>query len=828
MTATQEALQALIDENDQPVFALDDELRYIAFNRAHAEVMSALYGAEIALGRPMLDYQTVKSDRETAAANLTSALAGERVIAGALSGEGADRRYFDVVHSPLTGGAGTVVGVVVRASDVTARRRAEEELDRQRGLLAGVVEGTSDAIYVKDTKGRYLLFNHAAEDFTGKSAADTLGKDDTFLFPPAEAAVVMAADRDVMAGSGPLTFEETVTDASGRLATFLSTKGPLHDAEGRLLGLFGVARDITDRLTSERALRESEVNLAAVLDSTADGILAVDASGHILAANRRFAELWRVPDSLLETKDDEALLAYVLDQITDADAFAQKVRDLYSSAATVADIIALRDGRVFERHSAAIMASSRVKGRVWSFNDVTEVVHARGELQERERTLSTLLGNLPGMAYRCENDPQWTMRFVSAGCEELTGYAPEALIDNAQIAFADIIWPEDDASPQVRAAIGRQDPFANVYRITTASGGMKWVSERGVAVVGANGEVRLEGIIVDVTREREAEAELESAAAEWRHTFDAMRDSVAVFDGEGRILRCNRATADLIGLPFDGLVGRHCYEVFHGTRHYHEHCPQQRSFISRLAETSVFEQDGRWLRVSFSPELDDAGEVSGGIHVQSDVTELVRAEHAARESAARLGTVTEGVIVALSRSVEARDPYTSGHERRVSELATAVAGELGLDEDGLRCVRVAGLLHDVGKIGVPAEILSKPSPLSEMEFALIKDHPRAAYDILVEIEFSCPIADVVLQHHERLDGSGYPQGLRDGEIRLEARILAVADVLEAMVSHRPYRPALSEQAAIAEIEGGAGSLYDPDVCSAVVRLLREKGFVFSE
>ena len=195
-----------------------------------------------------------------------------------------------------------------------------------------MVEGTSDAIYVKDTEGRYLLFNHAAEQVTGKLAAETLGRDDTFLFPAAEAAAVMAADREVMAGSGPHTFEETVTDASGRLATFLSTKGPLHDAEGRLLGLFGVARDITDRQAAERALRESRGQPRRDSSGrTANRILAVDRSGHILAANRRFAELWRVPDFLLETKDDEALLAYVLDEITDADGFVRRVRDLYAS-----------------------------------------------------------------------------------------------------------------------------------------------------------------------------------------------------------------------------------------------------------------------------------------------------------------------------------------------------------------------------------------------------------------------------------------------------------------------------------------------------------------
>ncbi len=431
------------------------------------------------------------------------------------------------------------------------------------------------------------------------------------------------------------------------------------------------------------------------------------------------------------------------------------------------------------------------------------------------------------MAYRCENDSHWTMRFVSAGCEDLTGYPPEALIDNAELSFADLVWPEDDATLEINDEVGRDMPFTTVYRITTASGSIKWVSERGVAVPGPDGTLLLEGIIVDVTREHEAEVAREAAAAEWRHTFDAMGDSVSVFDREGRLLRCNRATAELLGLPFEALVGRRCYEVFHGTSTYHEHCPQRRSLVSRHAETSVIEQDGRWLRITFDPELDEAGEVCGGIHVLSDVTDLVQAERQSRESAIRLGMVTEGVIAALSRSVEARDPYTSGHERRVSELATAIARELGLDEDGLRCVRIAGLLHDIGKIGVPAEILSKPSHLSKVEFALIAGHSRAAYDILSEIEFSCPIADVVLQHHERLDGSGYPRGLSGEAILLEARILAVADVVEAMVSHRPYRPAFSEEAAFAEIEGGAGSLYDAGVCAAVVRLFREKAFEFS-
>jgi putative nucleotidyltransferase with HDIG domain len=172
---------------------------------------------------------------------------------------------------------------------------------------------------------------------------------------------------------------------------------------------------------------------------------------------------------------------------------------------------------------------------------------------------------------------------------------------------------------------------------------------------------------------------------------------------------------------------------------------------------------------------------------------------------------------------EERDPYTSGHQERVSLLSCAIAREMGESATLGQPVRVAGLLHDIGKIAVPSEILSKPSRLTEPEMRLVQLHPEASYRILEGIEFPWPIADMVRQHHERLDGSGYARGLKGDEICLGARILATADVVEAMVSHRPYRASLGIDAALAEIERGRGTTYDADVVDACVRLFREKG-----
>ena len=171
-----------------------------------------------------------------------------------------------------------------------------------------------------------------------------------------------------------------------------------------------------------------------------------------------------------------------------------------------------------------------------------------------------------------------------------------------------------------------------------------------------------------------------------------------------------------------------------------------------------------------------------------------------------------GIINAMVSTVEVRDPYTAGHQARVADLARAIAQEMGLTENEIDGIRMAGTLHDLGKVNIPAEILSKPGRLSEIEFSLIKMHPRVAFDILKEIDFPWPIADMVYQHHERLDGSGYPQGLKGKDLLLSGKILTVADVVEAIASHRPYRPALGIKTALDEIYVKRGIYYEPSCC----------------
>jgi len=206
--------------------------------------------------------------------------------------------------------------------------------------------------------------------------------------------------------------------------------------------------------------------------------------------------------------------------------------------------------------------------------------------------------------------------------------------------------------------------------------------------------------------------------------------------------------------------------------------------------------------------------------------ELQHAEEETKRYSQKLHELIEDITKAIALTTELRDPYTSGHQQRVTRLACAIAKEMGLNEEVIEEIRVAGSLHDIGKMYIPSEILTKPGKLSKIEFDMIKTHPKAGYDILKTIEFPWPIAPIVLQHHERTDGSGYPSGLSAKDIFLEARILAVADVVEAMASHRPYRPAQGLDKALEEISQKRGGLYDPEVVDACLKLFTEKKFEF--
>ena len=346
-TTHRQTLQALIDADDQPVFAVDRELRYTAFNSAHADAMRGLYGAEIALGGRLTDYQSVAADRQTAAANLARALTGEVVTASALTGEAPRQRVFEVEHVPQRDDSGRIVGVLVRARDVTGRDHAEDRT------------------------------------------------------------------------------------------------------------------------------RKHEAQLEAILDATADGILAVDQERRIILANRRFAELWRIPDELVEGGDEAGLLRHVAGQLARPEEFLGKVEELMRSDATVSDTLAFKDGRVFERHSAPILTGSELIGRVWSFSDMTAPEAARTELQERERTHGALLSVSRALASSIDYDEvlAHTARAAASalGCPrcDIWEYVP-----GDEVLVCRRLWEHESLPGLTEATVG------TVYEVAQHTGGLDALHRR--------------------------------------------------------------------------------------------------------------------------------------------------------------------------------------------------------------------------------------------------------------------------------------------------------------------------------------------------------------
>lgn len=245
-----------------------------------------------------------------------------------------------------------------------------------------------------------------------------------------------------------------------------------------------------------------------------------------------------------------------------------------------------------------------------------------------------------------------------------------------------------------------------------------------------------------------------------------------------------------------------------------------------LYETIHTTKDGKQIYVEINAHTFNYDGKSMILSIARDITDRKRAEDNLQRSLERLRKTMEGIIHAMARTVETRDPYTAGHQRRVADLAAAIAKQMELSNEKIELIKLAALIHDLGKIHIPAEILMKPGILSQTEFDLIKIHPQVGYDILKPIDFSWPIADIVFQHHERIDGTGYPKSLTGDEIMMEAKIISVADVVEAMASHRPYRPGLGINTALKEIQDNRGILYDHDVVDICMELFKSKEFSF--
>ncbi|HEB73981.1 MAG TPA: HD domain-containing protein, partial [Candidatus Desulfofervidus auxilii] len=330
---------------------------------------------------------------------------------------------------------------------------------------------------------------------------------------------------------------------------------------------------------------------------------------------------------------------------------------------------------------------------------------------------------------------------------------------------------------------------------------------------------------------KQAEENVKNAKDELQIILNSVPAIIFYKDIEGRIIQANKTLANLLKMPVKDIVGKTTEELFPKEQAEKMKKDSREVILSGKPKKDIIEpydtpEGTRWAITDKLPYKDKKGKVIGIISLSKDITVQRKAVQKLKLTYQKLKKTMNATIDTMSKIIEVKDPYTAGHQKRVSQLATAIAKELNLSPDKIEGIRIASLIHDIGKISVPTEILSKSTTLSDLEFKLIKEHSQTGYDILKSIDFLYPIAQIVLQHHERLNGSGYPNKLKGDEILLEAKIIGVADVVEAMFSHRPYRPALGIDVAMEEITQNRGILYDPEVVDACLRLFKEKGFKF--
>jgi PAS domain S-box-containing protein/putative nucleotidyltransferase with HDIG domain len=619
-----------------------------------------------------------------------------------------------------------------------------------------------------------------------------------------------------------------------------------------------VRRESDDRRRAEADARASEQLFRILVERSSDLIMVVDAEARVtycspsterLTGYRQDEITGMVADDLIHHEDLARVVALRARHGAETD------------PEPVSGTLRLRtkDGslRWFEWSASNHLDDEAVRGIVVSARDVTDRRLAQDAIVENERRYRSLFEDSPAAMW--EEDHSATKAYleelVTSGVGDIESYLREHPaeylhcltlartldVNNAAVALCEassreeLIERQDELCPSASAGglavfwaamlAGRHSASYEDTNVTLAGRTIHVMETCTVAPGHEDTFDRVYITDVDVSERRRSEELLRR----YRLLFAEARDIMLFVRAEdGRILEANAAAETAYGYSREELTQL----AVEALRRAGDRATVGGQLSAAAAGGILFEtvhqrKDGS----TFPVEVSSRGIITLGgetllLSVIRDVTTRKDTESELAQTTEQLEHTLQAAVAALGAVAELRDPYTAGHQRRVADLACAIAIELGWGAERIATLRTAALLHDLGKIVVPAEILSKPGKLTDTEFLLIRQHAGAGAEILADIDFQVDIAAMVRQHHERLDGSGYPDGLKDADILPEARVLAVADVVEAMVSHRPYRPALPLDTALAEIERGSGRRYDAGVCAACSRLIREERFAF--
>jgi PAS domain S-box-containing protein/putative nucleotidyltransferase with HDIG domain len=768
--------------------------------------------------------------------------------------------------------------------DITERKLAEDSLRK----LSQAVEQSPSTIIITDLSGNIEYANPAFVKESGYSLAEAIGKNPHLLYsgntPKSTYADMWSHLTRGETWKGE--FINRRKDGSEYIEGALIS--PVFQADGRMTHYLAIKENVTERRQAEDALRDSRESLNLLLNSMAEGAYGVDNNGNCTFVNRAFLEMLGYQnDNEVLGKHIHELMHYSLPDGSPYPESECRVCEAYrtNQSSNVTDEVFWRKDGVaipVEYWSHPIVSDGVVIGAIATFVDITGRKAADTKIHRLTQLYATLSQCNEAIVRSTSMEelfPQICRAAVQYGGMKMAWIG---LVDEASKRVRPVASYGTDTEylDGIQITVEPGDPFGHgpigtairdnqpswcqdfqhspamaPWRKRIIKAGWKSAASlpllRNGTPIGTltlyadtlnafDDDARrlLLEMAMDISfaldnfareaRRKRAEQDLIDSEQRFRGLVEQSLAGICIIQN-GILAYVNPRSVEILGqgtahellgldpLQFTAEADRG--KVAESIRQLHDKEAQ-----SIALEFSVLRQDGVTTTVGASVSAAIYHGREAIIGQIQDISEKKRDEERIQRYVTQLEHAFMNTIEVATTLLEMRDPYTAGHEKRVAQIAVAIATELGLDAHRIEGLRVGGYIHDIGKIIVPAEILTKPRRLTAAEYELVKGHPQAGYDILKNVDFPWPVADIAYQHHERMDGSGYPRGLKGEEILLEARITAVADVVETMASHRPYRAGLGIEQALAEIEGGSGTLYDPVIVEICLRLFRKQGY----